>query len=231
MSTPLHSVRFPGESREYRDARDALLEEELELRRSLERVAAMRRKLPIGGLIPKDYVFDEIGANGDARRPRLSELFAPGTTSLVVYSFMYGPDAERPCPMCTSFLDGLDGSVPHITQRASLAVVAKSPIGRIREWAQSRGWQNLRFLSSHGNTYNADYFAELSHGGQLPACNVFVRDDGGIRHFYSAEMLYVPVEGHTRHVDLLWPIWSFFDLTPEGRENWMPRLVYDGHGR
>jgi predicted dithiol-disulfide oxidoreductase (DUF899 family) len=231
MSTPPHSVRFPGESLEYRAARDALLEEELELRRSLERVAAMRRKLPIGGRVPEDYAFEEIAANGDARRPRLSELFAPGKRSLIVYSFMYGPDAERPCPMCTSFLDGLDGSVPHITQRASLAVVAKSPIGRVHEWARSRGWQNLRLLSSHGNTYNADYSAELPDGGQLPACNVFVRDDGGIRHFYSAEMLYVPVEGHTRHVDLLWPIWSFFDLTPEGRENWMPRLVYDGHGR
>ena len=130
--------------------------------------------------------------------------------------------------MCTCFLDGLDGYVPHITQRVNLAIAAKSPIGRIREWAAQRGWEHLRLLSSGKNGYNADYFAETAEGQQMPVCNVFNRTATGIHHFYSSEMLYVPVDGHPRHVDLLWPIWNFFDLTPEGRgTDWMAQLYYD----
>ena len=140
---------------------------------------------------------------------------------------MYGPDAEHPCPMCTCFLDGLDRYALHLTQRVNLAVVAKSPIERIHAWAAERGWTRLRLLSSSGNTYNADYLAEDPEGGQMPACNVFTRADDGICHFSAAEVLYAPIKGHPRHVDLLWPIWSFFDLTPEGRGNWMPKLSYE----
>jgi predicted dithiol-disulfide oxidoreductase (DUF899 family) len=226
MAESLHQVRFPGESEAYRAARNELLRAELDLRERIEAVATLRRQLPPGGRVREDYAFDEV-VEGAVRRTRLSELFQPGKPSLMLYSFMYGPGAERPCPMCTSFLDGLDRYALHLAQRMSLAVVAKSSIERIRAWAAERGWTRLRFLSSAGNTYNSDYFAETPDGSQLPACNVFTRDDDGIRHFWSAEMLYVPVKGHPRHIDLLWPIWSVFDLTPEGRGNWVPKLVYD----
>jgi predicted dithiol-disulfide oxidoreductase (DUF899 family) len=223
MANPLHGVRFPGESDEYRRARNALLEAERDLRERLEAVARLRRALPLGGRVPEDYVFDA----GGGRTVRLSELFAPGRDSLVVYSFMYGPEAEHACPMCTSFLDGLDRYAPHLTQRLNLAVVARSPIARILDWARVRGWTRLQLLSSAGNTYNRDYAAERPDGAQIPACNVFVRRADGIHHFWAAELLYVPTDGHPRHVDLLWPIWSFFDLTPEGRGTWMPRLAYE----
>jgi len=226
MPEPLHQVRFPGESDEYRRARNELLRAETDLRERMESVAALRRQLPRGGRVKEDYLFDEV-VGGVARRPRLSELFEPGKTSLMLYSFMYGPAAERPCPMCTSFLDGLDRYALHLVQRINLAVVAKSPIGRIQAWAAERGWTRLRLLSSAGSTYNVDYVAEAPDGSQLPACNVFTKDDDGIHHFWSAEMLYAPVKGHPRHIDLLWPIWSVFDLTPEGRGNWMPKLAYD----
>jgi len=56
-SETLHAARFPNETPEYRDARDALLREEVELRRKLEAVAARRRALPLGGEVPEDYVF------------------------------------------------------------------------------------------------------------------------------------------------------------------------------
>lgn len=230
MEHSIHAFRFPGESDQYRSARNQLLTAELELREALEQVAARRRTLPLGGRVEEDYVFEEMQPDPGAdasRKVRLSELFAPRKASLIVYSFMYGPDAELPCPMCTSFLDGLDGSAPHITQRANLAVVAKSPIGRIRQWAARRGWRYLRVLSSAGNTYNADYFAESPDGQQLPACNVFTKSKDGIYHFYATEMLYAPVDGHPRHMDLLWPIWNVFDLTPEGRGEWAPQLSYD----
>jgi predicted dithiol-disulfide oxidoreductase (DUF899 family) len=229
MSDSPHSTRFPNESPQYRTARDELLLAEIDLRERMEAVAALRRRLPPGGAVPQDYAFDEI-VSGTKRATRLSELFA-GAPSLIVYSFMYGPAAEHACPMCTSFLDGLDRTVLHVGQRVPVVVVARSPIERIRAFAEARGWSRLRLLSSSDNSYNADYHAETPSGAQMPACNVFTSRDGRIRHSWAAEMLYAPSAGHARHIDLLWPIWSLFDLTPEGRENWMPRLVYDGPSR
>ena len=229
----LHSMRFPGESAEYRAARDRLLQAETELRRALERVAALRRGLPPGGAVPEDYRFEEgvadLGESQTVRQVRMSELFRPGTTSLVIYSFMYGPKMEVPCPMCTSILDGLNGAAPHIAQRTNPAVVAKSPIQRVRAFARGRGWRNLRLLSSAQNTYNRDYHAEDAKGAQWPALNVFVRHDGAIRHFCATELLFAPCDPgqEPRHVDLVWPLWNVLDFIPEGRgKDWHPKLSY-----
>src|SRR6202022_4850955 len=95
-----------------RPARTALLAEERELRRQAERVAAQRRALPAGGALAEDYLFE--GPDGPVK---LSELFEPGKDSLAIYSFMYGPEREEPCPGCTHFLDGLDGMGEHIAPR------------------------------------------------------------------------------------------------------------------
>jgi predicted dithiol-disulfide oxidoreductase (DUF899 family) len=219
-----HSVRFPGESKEYRDARDELLEAEIELRRKIESVASQRRSLPLGGAVAQDYVFDR-----EKGQARLSQLFDDGKDTLIVYSYMYGPQMAQPCVSCTSILDALDGEAPHVMQRVNLAVVAKSPIERILQFTRARGWRNLPLLSSANNTYNHDYHAETSNGNQIPAVNVFVRRDGRIYHFYNAELLYSPSEPGQdgRHADLIWPLWNLFDLTPEGRgEKWYPRLSY-----
>ena len=139
--TLTHAVRFPGETAAFRQARNRLLQAELELQRQVLAVAELRRQLPLGGEV-QDYAFEEGGTaledTATVRSVRLSELFAPGQHTLVLYSTMFGPDMQQPCPMCTSFLDGLDGSAPHIRQRVSLAVVAKSPLARIRAFAHSR---------------------------------------------------------------------------------------------
>ena len=222
----LHDRRFPGEDKAYRDARDTLLAAELALEDQLREVVAMRQALPAGGQVAEDYKFAAIG-NGGERTIRLSELFESGKDSLFLYSFMFGPDDERPCPACTSLIDGFDGIRKHIENRMNIAVVAKSPIGRIAEFAESRGWNGIRLLSSAANSYNTDYFAETPDGRQIPAANIFVRRNGDIRHFYSTEMLYVDQPGrHPRHVDRIWPIWNIFDLTPEGRGDWGPKLTY-----
>lgn len=231
-------VQFPGESAEYRAARNALLVEEMELRRLTERVAAQRRTLPAGGAIIEDYQFE-----GDGGPAKLSELFAPGNDTLAIYSFMYGPERARPCPGCTHFLDGLDGQAEHITQRVNLVVVAKSPLPRILDFAKERGWRRLRLLSTDGNSYDRDYFGDstgLAAGiriqqefkaGQewdMPMLNVFRRDGKAIRHFWGSEVLYVPPEpGQAyRHNDALDPLWNMLDLTPEGRGKFEPRLSY-----
>ena len=103
----LEHLHFPNESASYRQARNALLEEEIELRRHIERVAQQRRALPKGGEIPEDYVFEGRRPSGRTGRIKLSELFAPGKETLAIYSFMFGPVTERPCPGCTQFHDGL----------------------------------------------------------------------------------------------------------------------------
>jgi len=241
------AVAFPGESAEYRTARDRLLEQEIELRRALEAVAEARRRLPPGGVVPQDYVFQAQGPGGGPAEVRLSELFAPGKDSLVIYSMMFprdprddrpGPDrgqtallplAEGPCPSCTAFLDQLDGAAEHASQHVNLAVAGKAPIGRILTFAAERGWRRLRMLSSAGTTYNHDYLAEAPDGEQQPMLNVFHRDGDTIRHFWGSELFFAPTEPgqETRHVGTLEPVWNLFDLTPEGRgADWDEQLSY-----
>jgi predicted dithiol-disulfide oxidoreductase (DUF899 family) len=235
-------VTFPGESPEYRAARDRLLAQEIELRRAMESVAAARRQLPPGGPVPTDYVFQ--GADGEVA---LSDLFSAGKDSLAIYSFMFPRDpaddspgpacgqtaelplTEGPCPSCTALIDQLDGAAEHASQHINLAVVAKAPPARLLTFAAERGWSRLRFLSSAANTYNRDYHAETPDGVQRPMLTVFHRDGDQVRHFWSSEMLYAPSEPgeDPRHVGTLEPLWNLFDLTPEGRpSDWYEQFSY-----
>jgi predicted dithiol-disulfide oxidoreductase (DUF899 family) len=218
-------TRFPNETPAYRAARDDLLRAEIDLRRRTEEVAALRRRLPLGGPVPEDYAFDA----GDGRTVRLSELFTLPEASLVLYNFMYGPKMAAACPMCTSFLDSLDGSAPHLTQRLNLAVVAKSPIERIRAHARARGWRHLRLLSSAANAFNRDYLGENPDESQNPLLHVFVRRGPAVHHSYTTELFFAPPEPgqHPRHIDPMWPLWNVLDATPEGRgDGWHPKLEY-----
>ncbi len=224
----LHTKNFPNEDQQYRDARNALLEEEIALRRHTERVAQMRRELPIGGKLKEDYVFDEM-VNGEKRTTKFSELFAEGKPSLVIYSMMYHPDDKFPCPSCNSIVDGLDGSTTHVRDKINFVVVTKAPIEKTLEWASGRGWRNVRLLSSFSNTYNHDYLGENEKGNQLPILNVFSKTPDGIFHTYATELLFAPADPgqHHRHVDIIWPVWNLFDYTPEGRgADWHPKLQY-----
>jgi predicted dithiol-disulfide oxidoreductase (DUF899 family) len=220
----MSNVRFPNESDEYRAARDKLTKAEAELTRRIDEVAALRRSLPPGGTVPEDYVFTEgpadLAADGPTRQVRLSELFGDHE-ALLLYSFMYGPDMSRPCQMCTSLLDGLDGAAPDVLERAGFAVVAKSPIGRLRQYARERGWVNLRLVSSAGTSYNSDYHGEDDED-QVSRMNVFTRDDGAIRHFWASEQSEALPGHEPRHVDTIWPLWNLLDLTPAGRGDWHP---------
>ncbi len=222
----MHQPHFPGETAEYRAARDELLRAEIELRRQTENVARMRRELPLGGKVKDDYAFESM----DGRSVRLSALFRDGKTSLVVYSYMYGPKMARPCPACTSILDALDGESQHITQRTNLVVVAKSPPERIRAFAEERGWTGLELLSSQNNSYNRDYYGENEKGDQLPMLNVFVKHDQSIYHTYATELFFAASDPgqHARHVDPIWPLWNMLDYTPDGRgPAGIPKLEYD----
>lgn len=224
-------VSFPGESAQYRQARDLLLGQEEELRRATEAVAAARRALPPGGAVPEDYVFQGRGADGRPADVRMSELFAPGQDSLVIYNMMFprAPDEDLPCPSCTAFLDSFDGAAGHAGQRVSLAVVVKAELPRLVAHAEQRGWRQLRLLSSAASTYNRDYLGEAADGSQMPMLNVFRRDGEVIRHFWGSELLYAPSEPgqDPRHTDSIDALWNLLDLAPEGRgTDWYPEFSY-----
>lgn len=241
------NVGFPGETEDYRAARERLLEQEIELRRAMEAVAEARRALPPGGVVPEDYVFRGKRADGSVGDVRLSELFATDKPSLAVYHFMFprhpnddraGPARgstaslplhESPCPSCTALLDQLDGAVPHVAQRMNFVVVAKASAERLLAFGEERGWRHLRLLSAAGSSFNRDYLAENAKGSQQPMMNVFHREDGTIRHFWGAELLYAPSDPgqDMRHVGTLEPLWNMFDLIPEGRgTGWDEQLDY-----
>jgi predicted dithiol-disulfide oxidoreductase (DUF899 family) len=192
-------ITFPNESAEYRAARETLLQKEIELRRAMEDVAVARRALPPGGLVPEDYVFDGLGADGKPARIKLSELFSPGKDTLIVYSMMFPRHpqetrdvatsggtaklarADQPCPSCTALLDQFDGAIGHLEAAGfNFAVVGKTALENMITLGRDRGWANMRLLSSASNSFKRDYHAEAEDGAQLPMLSVFHRDADGI---------------------------------------------------
>jgi predicted dithiol-disulfide oxidoreductase (DUF899 family) len=222
---------FEGESQEYRALRDQLLEAEIALKDQRERVAALRRQLPMGALVETDYVFREGPADirdaapANFRDVRLSELFAPNKNRLIVDHMMWAAHDKLPCPMCNMWADGYNAVAPHVSDKVNFVLVAKVEIAKLRDWARRRGWDKIRLLSSHDNTFNNDFLVEEEQGKQKPGVSVFSRTaDGKIHHSYSVEATFAP--GHHRGIDLFSPVWNLFDLLPEGREMWMPKHFY-----
>jgi len=214
-------IHFPNETTAYRQARNALLAEEIELRRHIERVAVMRRELPPGGEVTKTYRFT--GENGPVT---LADLFGDKDT-LVIYSYMFGPQREKPCPMCTSLMAGWEGKVPDIEQRVALAMIARSPIERLKTAKAERGWTQLPIYADTDGDFTRDYVSPRDE--DMPAYNVFSRRDGTIRLFYSSEFSFdiSDPEQDPRGAPDPDPLWTLLDTTPEGRGDWYPELSYE----
>lgn len=220
----VHGNHFPNETPAYRTARNKLLQAEIALRRQTEEVAKMRRKLILGGKIKEDYVFTQ----KDGKKVKFSELFAKGKDTLVVYSMMFDPAWDSPCPLCNSIVDGLNGNMRQISQKINLVVVGKAPIEKLLKYAEKTGWNHVRILSSFDNTYNADYFGEQD-GEQMPMINVYIKKGKDIFHFWGSEMIFPPADPgeDQRLADIIWPLWNVLDLTPEGRgKDWYPKITY-----
>jgi len=212
---------FPNESAEYRRARNALLAEEINLRRQIERVAEQRRALPPGGQVADDYRFD-----GEHGTVRFADLFE-NKQSLAVYSYMFGPQRARPCPMCTSLLSAWDGVASDAGQRVALAAIARSPIERLIAFKKERGWANLKVYSDVTGDYTRAYVSAAD--ADMPGFNVFTRQDGSLRHFWSGEMGAETADPgqDPRGAPDLNPLWTILDFTPEGRDpKWYPKLNY-----
>jgi predicted dithiol-disulfide oxidoreductase (DUF899 family) len=216
-----NGLTFPNESAAYRAARTALLAEEIELRRHIERVAEQRRALPAGGEVKGDYRFE-----GEHGPMDFAALFGDKQT-LVIYSYMFGPQRERPCPMCTTLLDAWNGEAKPIGERVSLVVVARSPIARLLAFKKERGWKDLTLVSDLNENFSRDYHAIADDGSDIPGFNVFTRRDGTIRHFWSGEMGMETADPgqDPRGAPDIMPLWTILDSTPEGRGvDWYPKL-------
>ncbi len=217
-----NTVRRPNESDEYRRARQELLVEEIELRRHAERVASLRRELPPGGEVPLEYRF--VAEDGD--NVTLADLFGEHDT-LIVYSYMFGPEREAPCPMCTSLMGALDHKIADIRQRAAIAFTARSPIERLVEAKAARGWRDLPVFSDEQGEYTRDYVS--AEDADIPAYNVFTLRDGEIRHFWGDEIsgdMADPGQDPRGAVEMD-PLWLLLDTCPEGRgTDWYPKLAY-----
>ncbi|WP_181176417.1 MULTISPECIES: DUF899 family protein [unclassified Mesorhizobium] len=240
-------ITFPNESARYRTAREKLLKKEIELRRAMEAVAEARRALPPGGLVPRDYVFDGLDIAGKPTRVKLSEMFAPGKDTLILYQMMFPrhpqetrdvaaggetaklPRQDQPCPSCTALLDQFDGAVRHLEAAGfNFAVVAKTALENLTALGRDRGWKNMRLVSSAGNSFKRDYNAEDADGAQIPLLSVFHRDGDGIRHSWSSELGFAPVEPgqDPRAIGTCEILWNLMDFTPEGRPDWHEQLQY-----
>jgi len=220
--------RYPNESFEYRQQRDALAAEEEELIRRVKAVAEQRRQLPLGGELKEDYAFTWATDDKLGRSIRFSELFGSKDT-LLLYSFMYGPSWDNPCPSCTSIVDGFDRMAEQVGYDAAFVVVGKAPAQRINDWAGKRGWSQIDLISGRDCTYQADYGCQRDDERQFPKMNVFKNVDGTIFHFWGSE---IP----DNDIDMVWPYWNLMDLTPAGRperpsppQNFRSRYLEDNY--
>ena len=214
------SKPYPNDGSDYRRARTALLAEEIELRRHIERVAVQRRTLPPGGEA-RGYTFRD----QDDAVLQFADLFGPHDT-LVTYTWMFGPQRPRPCPMCTAFLDAFDGPVRNIAQRVGFAVLGRSPVARQLAFARERGWRNLQFFQTIGDDFARDYRALGPDGDEWPALDVWIRRDGRVHHFWAGELGGTQDPGQDpRGAPDPTPLWNILDLTPGGRgTDWYPKL-------
>jgi predicted dithiol-disulfide oxidoreductase (DUF899 family) len=217
-------------STDYDRAREELRQAEIELMRHRERVAGMRRRLPDGPIVGDYELVDgpaDLDAGDEPRPVRLGELFTAPGRSLVVYHFMYGKAQASPCPMCTMWLDGLNGVARHLAQNVDLVVIAAADLPTLRDHARARGWHDLHLVSAGSSTFKYDLGSEDEEGNQDATISVFTRDgDGQVRHAYSAHPSMAD-DIDQRGIDLLCATWHVLDLTPEGRGDWYSSLSYD----
>jgi predicted dithiol-disulfide oxidoreductase (DUF899 family) len=206
----MSDLKFPNESKEYRAARDQLLEEERALVEKVKAVAELRRKLPSGGELKEDYTFQTASPDAAGNDIKFSELFRDKDT-LLLYSMMYGPNWDNPCLSCTSLVDGFDRTSYQVNQDAAFVVIAKAPAHKLEAWAKKRGWNEIQLVSGFKSNYQADYRCQGENDDmQWPTMNVFRKVGGKIFHFWGTEL-----QGN--HLDTVWPYWNLMDFTPRGR--------------
>jgi len=219
-----------SEPADYAASREKLLQAEIALMRQREDVAALRRALPPGTAV-QDYEFIEgprllSDGDGPVRTVRLSGLFTGRDRPLVVYHLMYGKLQTTPCPMCTMWIDGINGVARHVAQNVDFVVAAAADPPALRAHARARGWEDVRLLSCGDSMFQHDFGAEDDEGRQNSTVSVFTLDpDGSPRHFYTSHPQFDD-DIRERGIDLFTPAWHLLDITPQGRGDWYAGLDY-----
>lgn len=185
---------------EWQHARDELLKAEKEATRTLDAIAARRRRLPMVAF-RSDYTFD-----APSGPKTLLDLFE-GRNQLIVYQFMdLGPDDY--CPGCTWFTNNVPPTaLPLLADRGvTWMTVSNMPLTQIEAYKARMGW-TLPFVSSRGTS-----FADDTGAGQGFMFTVFLRDGDDVYRTYNTT---------ARGVDRLVFTNSILDLMPYGRqEDW-----------
>ena len=214
-------IHHPGESADYRTARQCLLAREYELRRLTESVAAERRALPPGAEVTRAYRF--VGEEGEVT---LADLFG-AHNALFVYSYMFGPERKESCPMCAGFMNALALRVPAIRENMGVAFVARSPLVRLVEAKRELGMPDMPVYCDASGDFTRDWVDAAD--GDVPGLNVFSKDDGLVRHFWSGEMTESDPGQDPRGAPEIDPLWTVLDMTPAGRRpDWYPYLIKVG---
>ncbi len=226
----MNAFRFPNEPSEYRKQRNVLLEAEVHLRQEIELVADKRRQLPLGGRLKEGYQFEMVADDEQVKTVSFDALFGEHD-SLLLYTMMFGPDWDAPCPSCTSIVDSLDVNSRAVEETSAIAVTSAASAKQLKQWSGRRGWR-INTVSGQNNSYVLDYAGfETEDPAVVSVMNVFKKTPDGIFHFWASELLSRPMDsGHPRHADMFWPLWNLLDLTPQGRGDLMvPRQDFEHH--
>jgi predicted dithiol-disulfide oxidoreductase (DUF899 family) len=232
MAMPEHKV---ATLEEWDAARAELLRREKELTRMNDELARARRELP-WLTIEKEYTFQT--ADG----PRtLAELFE-GRSQLVVYHFMFGPDYEAGCPVCSSIADSFNGVLPHLAARdVTMICVSRAPLEKLLAYRERMGW-SFNWASSHDSDFNFDF--QRSHreqevdawlsGGVSPTVSRFASECGtdpahfltegpGLSTFALADgAVYLTYSTSARGLEPIMVYYGILDRVANGRDEGDP---------
>jgi len=232
-----------GTREEWQAARDELLEREKELTHRNDEIARQRRELPWVP-VEKEYSFET-----DEGTKTLPELF-DGRSQLLIYHFMFGPEYEAGCPVCSSIADNIDSNVVHLSARdVTIICVSRAPLEKLQAYKQRMGW-SFDWASTHGGDFNFDFgfsyteedvrsFLEdgpppviskvaaacgTDPAGYMmegPGLSAFALSDGVVHHTYTTT---------ARGLEPLMGYYGLFDRAPMGRnEGDPPELWFRRH--
>ena len=215
---------------EWQAARDELLAEEKEVTRRGDELARKRRELPWVA-VEQEYSFET-----DAGAKSLADLFDE-RSQLLIYHFMFGPNYEAGCPVCSSIADNLNPNAIHLAARdVKLMLVSRAPLEKLQGYRDRMGW-NLDWASTAGSGFNRELgFVHTEEElrpfleGDLPpaveqnaeACGVdaatYVTEGPGMSAYIKSDgIVYRTYVTTARGLEPAMGYYGLLDRTPAGR--------------
>jgi len=199
---PNNQAAAPGvvTEAEWREALAGIRVKEKELTHATDSLNAARRRLPMME-ISKSYQFDS-----ESGPLSLLDLFE-GRRQLIVYHFMFGPDADEGCQGCSWVTDAMSHPAHLHARDTSFVLVSRAPLAKLIAYRQRMGW-DLPWVSSFNSDFNIDFGATIP-SGENHMVSVLLRQGSAVYRTYFTE---------DRGVEHLGSHWTYLDLTPFGRQ-------------